>query len=181
MLQFENSRAGDQVWGILFETNWRTGLPSTFVQRPPSSFLISSPCLGRPPLCCGGNLFVVHLHRLIPRQGRRADVSPSAGQFSLPAGKWNPLGVLVGGCEKLRNSGGATGPSLGELGGSDVPPVSGHCKWSALIRSRLILFSTRPITPLSGRTWRPWFCQSACWKLTAGQHCHQTPLCHSNW
>lgn len=31
MLQFENSRARDQVRGILFETNWWTGSASTFV------------------------------------------------------------------------------------------------------------------------------------------------------
>lgn len=65
MLQFENSRARDQVQENLFETNWWTGSPSTFVSQPPS-FLISSSCLPRPPLCSRRNLFVVYLHSLIP-------------------------------------------------------------------------------------------------------------------
>lgn len=71
-----------------------------FSSPPPTSFLISSSCLPRPPLCSRRNLLVVHLHSLIPDKDK-PDVSPSSGQFLCPFCKWNPLGVLVDGCEKL--------------------------------------------------------------------------------
>lgn len=67
---------------------------------PHPPFLISFSCLPRSPTCSWRNLFVVHLHSLIPDKDK-PDVSPSVGQFFLPVCKRNPLGALVDGCEKL--------------------------------------------------------------------------------
>lgn len=46
-------------------------------------FLISSPCLPRPPLCSGRNVFVVYLHPLIADKDK-PDASPSRGQSLCP-------------------------------------------------------------------------------------------------
>lgn len=109
-LEGKRSSARDSLWNQLVD--W-LGIYFCLARPPhPTLFLISSPCLPRPLLCSRRNLFVVYLHSLIPDKDK-ADVSPSSGQFSLPVCKWNPLGALVDGCEKLKNLV-ERWPSLGE-------------------------------------------------------------------
>lgn len=118
---------------------------------PPSSFLISSSCLPRPPLCSRRNFLVVYLHSLIPDKDK-ADVSPSSGQFLCPFVNetlWECLSTDV---RNWRFAPSDT-PAAG-MGSPDVPPMSRHCKWRALIES-LLLFVSLPL--FSNRILRPRF------------------------
>lgn len=78
-LEGKRSSARESLWNQLVD--WFS-IYFCFA-TPPSSFLISSSCLPRPPLCSRRNLFVVYLHSLLPDKDK-PDVSPSSGQFLCP-------------------------------------------------------------------------------------------------
>lgn len=139
---------------------------------PPPSFLISSSCLPRPPLCSRRNLLVVYLHSLIPDKDK-ADVSPSSGQFLCPFVNetlWECLSTDVRNWRFAPNDSPAA-----RVGSPDVPPMSRHCKWRALMASLLLFFS---LLLFSNRTLRPRFL-SAC--MVSAHGITARPLCHSNW
>lgn len=96
-LEGKRSSTRESLWNQLVD--W---FSIYFCLTTPSSSLISSSCLFRPPLCPSRNLFVVYLHSLMPDKDK-LDVLCFCGQFSVPVCKWNPLGVLVDGCEKLES------------------------------------------------------------------------------
>lgn len=96
-LEGRRSSTRESLWNQLVD--W---FSSNFCLATSSPSLISSCCLFRPPLCPSRNLFVVYLHSPMPDKDK-LDVLCSSAQFSVPVCKWNPLGVLVDGCEKLES------------------------------------------------------------------------------